>query len=99
MLSSVELQMLENLQRKQILSLQQNPPAPAQNTPQTLDLAGLQGLIDQRVSERLQAMQIASAAQAAQAQPIQIRQPAQTPQPTPEPPDMLTLKSQQTQIL
>jgi hypothetical protein len=95
MLTSMELQLLQSLQQKQIAGERANQLIPASTPAPALDLAGLNGLIDQRVSERLQALQMPPAIPV---QPMQVQRPQPMPQPATDP-NMLALKTPQVQLL
>src|SRR5271168_3311293 len=99
-LTSAELQLLQSLQQKQLAEVRQTqftpPPVPQIPIPQqAFDLSALNNIIDQKVSERLQAMQV----QAQQPQiPVQAAPPMQ-PKPPQEQAPMLTLKSQDKAVM
>jgi hypothetical protein len=100
MLTSAELQMLQSLQQKQLLGERQNqfipPQVPQIPIPQqpSFDANALNNLIDQKVSERLQALQV----QAQQPQiPVQAAPPVMKT--TQEQVPMLSLKSQEKAMM
>jgi hypothetical protein len=101
-LTSAELQMLQSLQQKQLLDVRQRnfppevPQIPIPAPQQTFDINALNNIIDQKVSERLQVLQLTAQQQQTPAAP----QPTLQPKPQQEAAQpMLSLKSQDKTVL